>query len=352
LDAAVREQDTNGRGRPLGQILLERGWITTDGLARAAEEQCIEALSGVMTSSHGTFMFSRDIAPPVRKGLVGLNTDSIVLEASRRADELSSLRAVLPPENARLSLSATNRPVTATLTAIERRVLDLLERGAHTLPELEAAFEDQKVDFWRAIVALLERGIVESSDSAAVHLRAGHLPRPGAPAPRTLGDIVALGAMGNGPEVRPIPTLAEIRAGHAAEDAEIAAVTDVVRDLIADFNDGEVLRGFAHFSDHYFRRGGPISDEEFESLRRPAAPLPPHQRESFDQLRAVRRLPDNRLTAILKSRFASSGEDVKVLVFAKIDDRWQIDAVIETPGHPTGFTSLLRSPETSVSVPS
>ncbi len=350
LDAAVREQDSNGRGRPLGQILLERGWITTDGLARAAEEQCIEAISTVMTSSHGTFMFCRDSAPPVGRGLVTLNTDGIVLEASRRADELLSLREMLPPETARLTPSPAHRIAAATLNPAERRLLELLESGVATLPALEAMFEGEKVNLWRAVVTLLDRGAIESSDRAAARQRGSDRARQDAPAPRTLGDIVALGAMGNGADVRPIPTLAEIRAGHPADDAEVEAITRVAREVVAEFNAGEVLRGFGHFSDHYFRRGGPITDDEFAALRRPAVPLPLEHQESFDDLRAVRRLPDDRLTAIRRTRSASAGEDIKVLVFAEIDGRWQIDAVVETPGQTTGLTAFLRDPSPSVTL--
>jgi hypothetical protein len=48
-------------------------------------------------------------------------------------------------------------------------------------------------------------------------------------------------------------------------------------------------------------------------------------------VRDVRLLPDGRVSAILVSHYPSVGEIRKVLVFARHDDRWLIDAVVEAP---------------------
>ena len=55
-------------------------------------------------------MFNRDAKPRAKQGLVALNTDRIVLEASRRADEMVTLRSLLPSPNAHLAL-ARNQPL-------------------------------------------------------------------------------------------------------------------------------------------------------------------------------------------------------------------------------------------------
>ena len=58
----------------------------------------------MIIGKHGTFMFTRDAKPVTKQGLVALNTDGIVLEASRRADEMMTLRGLLPAPTAHLSV--------------------------------------------------------------------------------------------------------------------------------------------------------------------------------------------------------------------------------------------------------
>ena len=57
-------------------------------------------------------------------------------------------------------------------------------------------------------------------------------------------------------------------------------------------------------------------------------------------IREVRVLPDGRVSAILVSHYPAAGQMRKVLIFAKGDDRWRIDAVIEAPA----ATGILSAP--------
>lgn len=111
LDVAVREQANSQAGRPLGQILIKRGLATQDDLVRAAQEQATEALARVFGARHGTFFFTSDPSIDARSGLVELNAEGIVLEASRRADELATLRKIAPDDDQVLSLDRTRIPV-------------------------------------------------------------------------------------------------------------------------------------------------------------------------------------------------------------------------------------------------
>jgi hypothetical protein len=128
--------------------------------------------------------------------------------------------------------------------------------------------------------------------------------------------------------------LAEIRQGMPASAQTVAAVTLVVREVIAAFNAGSPLRAFVHFSDDHFRREGPLSPEEVEVLRAPVRPLPPEEQETVVAVREARQLADGRVSAILVSHYPSVGETHKVLIFARTHDRWQIDAAIEAPSPP------------------
>ncbi|MER3437339.1 MAG: hypothetical protein C4346_06960, partial [Chloroflexota bacterium] len=158
---------------------------------------------------------------------------------------------------------------------------------------------------------------------------------------RTVEEIFALGREGaSGVPVPPVPTLADIRRGVPASAQTLAAITLVTRDVVTAFNAGLPLRALAHFTDDHFRRQGPLTDEEIAALRMPAVPLPPEEQETIVAIREVRVLPDGRVSAILVSHYPAAGQMRKVLIFAKGDDRWRIDAVIEAPA----ATGILSAP--------
>ncbi len=347
LEQAVREQDRAGRGRPLGQILLERGWVTPDDLAKAAEEQAIEALANVMVAPHGTFMFSRDTKPTAKHGLVSLNAEGIVLESSRRADEMATLRTILPPPGARLTLANRAQPAPGEpLTEIEVKVITALQRGTSTLPELVEHVPAAEVALWRTVIALRERGILLARmGNAAPESPA----RPDEVVARTVEEVLTLtSSAGTGQPGTRVPTLAEVRAGKPAGAQTVAQVTGVVREVIAAFNAGMTLRAFAHFTDDHFKRQERLPASTVRALRASPKPLQPESQETFLSVLDARVLSDQRVSAILVTRTPGIGDTRKVLILAWGGDRWQIDAVIEAPTQaaptqPPTTTTMLTS---------
>jgi hypothetical protein len=351
LDNALREQDVQGGRQPLGQMLIEAGAVTADDLARAAEEQCIEALTRVMVSRHGTFMFNRDVKPLAKQGLVALNTDRIVLEASRRADEMVTLRSLLPNAHARLTVDQqVGNPTGEQFTALERRVLDALHNGAGSLADLGRDVTVEEVSLWRTVVSLRERGsiVAQEGDDPDDERELQELLRE-----RTVDEVIQLCAEGARALTNRVPTLGEVRAGSPAGSQTIAAVTVVVREVIAAFNAGLILRAFASFSDDHFRRRGALPADEIVALRAPSHPLPVEDQETFLAIRDVRVLSDGRISAILLTREPTVGETRKVLIFTQKQRQIQIDAVIEAPSPqaPTVASVLQSADETAPSLP-
>jgi hypothetical protein len=346
VDNALRAQHDHTGRRPLGQILVDAGAVTTDDLARAAEEQCIEALTRVMVSKHGTFMFNRDIKPVAQQGLVALSTDRIVLEASRRADEMVTLRSLLPPAGTPLVASRKMvRQAGDQLTSLERQVLDALVEGTGTLDDLAQRVPVEEVALWRTAVSLRERGLIMSLGSA--QLADPEAFQDAIPS-RTVDEVARLCAEGTRGLTSRVPNLAEVRAGTPAGTQTVAAITVVIREVIAAFNAGLTLRAYANFSDDHFRRRGLLPDGEIETLRGSSRPLQPEEQETFLAIREVRVLQDGRVSVILSTHVPAAGETRKVLIFTRAGDRWQIDAVIEPPGtQPVGAAPPQTSPAAS-----
>lgn len=344
LEAAMRAQEMTSPSQPLGDILVKSGWVSSDDLLRATEEQCTEALAHVVIADSGTFMFSHDAPIPVQNGLVSLNTMGIVLEASRRVDEMTTLRRVLPALDVPLKIARTG--VTGELTDAERQVVKALREKQQSLGELEKRVSIDEVALWRALVSLRERGIVvaEGEDEAG---GTAMLVQEDDPTPlRTVEEIVAFCVDGN--PARGLPPLSAIQASDLASPETMGAVTLVAREVTAAFNAGMPMRAFSYFTDDYFRRQITLTPGDIEALRAPGRPLPPYEQETIITVRDVRVLNDGRVSTILVSRFPALGEARRIFVFRRENGHWQVDAVIEDPtaARTSGILARLRVPST------
>ena len=160
LREALQVQDKSHHSKPLGAILIERNFITEEQLARCVEEQCVEILARVIGASRGIFVFHRDRAAHEQTELVPLNADRILLEASRRADEMARLRVLLPEASAPLMLSPDWDDATESLTDIEVLVTAALDGRAMSLGEIRSQLDLQELVLLRSVVDLRERGLI------------------------------------------------------------------------------------------------------------------------------------------------------------------------------------------------
>lgn len=107
LDGALRAQEGDRQGLPLGRLLLARGWATIEDLTHGLEEQGVAVLAKVMAAQAGTLVFRRNVPVPPRTALVPLRADRIIFEATRRLDERTLALPNAPSTD--LLLSETNR---------------------------------------------------------------------------------------------------------------------------------------------------------------------------------------------------------------------------------------------------
>jgi hypothetical protein len=160
LREALREQEATGRDQGLGTILIARGWITETELAHCVEEQCVEILARVIAADHGMFVYQRSAAPPKRTEIVPLNSDRILVEATRRTDELMALRGQLPDPSTPLMLSPRIDEVADKLSETEVFVAATLQAGAASLAEVAGSVVMEEPVLWRTIISLRERGLL------------------------------------------------------------------------------------------------------------------------------------------------------------------------------------------------
>ena len=95
LDDAIAQQDSL-RAKRLGEILVDKDYITREQLHRQIRVQIEEAVYFLFTWSQGTFSFEADVRPDEQDFLVSINPDALLLEGARRVDEWSLIEKKVP----------------------------------------------------------------------------------------------------------------------------------------------------------------------------------------------------------------------------------------------------------------
>jgi hypothetical protein len=168
LKEALRRQEQGGGKRPLGSILIDGGFITERQLHQCIEEQCIEVLARIIAAESGIFVFHRDGRVSPKTEIVPLNSDRILLEATRRTDEITTLRSRLPDESAPLLLGPAIENDADAMSDNEIVVASALFEKPTNLRELGDRVPFDDVTLWRTVLAMWERGwiIAGQTDTA------------------------------------------------------------------------------------------------------------------------------------------------------------------------------------------
>lgn len=140
-------------------ILVDRGWLSLQDLTWCIEEQCISALARVIAADTGSFAYSPRTGVATTSDQVPLNVERILLEATRRVDELSELRVLLPKLNAPIDLykGAGGVPVS---DPDAQRILAALRIGIGSLGELIDILPFDELVLLRAVIRLREMGLI------------------------------------------------------------------------------------------------------------------------------------------------------------------------------------------------
>jgi hypothetical protein len=158
LRRVLQLQEQSG-GDPLGKVLLDRGVLNQEQLARCVEEQCIEILSKVIAAESGSFVFSpgETMAPANH---IPLNADRIMLEATRRTDELLNLRSMLPDSETPLMIGPDLDALADTLSDAEVFIAATLQTAPATFNEIAARLSMEPATLWSTIIGMRQRGLL------------------------------------------------------------------------------------------------------------------------------------------------------------------------------------------------
>ena len=161
LEDAQREAERSGKR--IGQMLLSKGLIDSHQLWRAIQEQITELFADVMQWSEGSFTLYRVPETFTFPSTPPLHMQGLLLEAVRRADEMSVYRERIPSTAALLRRTEkAPSPSFETDADLEnaRRALRLLV-GDVSVTEMARQLQVAEFDATRACYDLLKRGLAE-----------------------------------------------------------------------------------------------------------------------------------------------------------------------------------------------
>jgi len=192
LHEALRQQEAEGHTRSLGAILVARHWVGAHDVVRCVQDQCIVVLARMIAAKQGTFVYTPGARPPGGVATFPIDAGRVLLEATRRVDELATLRAKLPHRNAPLAPSGRLDVTVVPLSPDEEQIIAVLQAGASSLGELADLLPIDEPVLLRTVVDMRRRGLLIAGQGAS----GADLGMPTAPPPSE-DDLREL--LGSGP---------------------------------------------------------------------------------------------------------------------------------------------------------
>lgn len=159
------------RKQRLGEVLVDEGCLTRDELTEFIRMQAENILFSIFMWPTGHFRFEECEISFSDSTDTQFDTMDLILEASRRADELTVLREQLPPRNQilRYSTGAAQSAAAKNLSLQETAVLRLVN-GTRSVKQIIQQSSYDEFTASKAIHTIISEGLVEAKEKAALSL--------------------------------------------------------------------------------------------------------------------------------------------------------------------------------------
>ncbi|HZZ85392.1 MAG TPA: DUF4388 domain-containing protein [Anaeromyxobacteraceae bacterium] len=154
-------QEAVRSGRPVGKALVEAGAISAADLWKCFHEQVSAVFHSVLLAREGVFAMIDGPPDELHVTPLSMSTQSLLMDAIRRIDELSLFQSRIPGPHAYLRRREPRSPV--TLKAVEQRLLERVD-GRTTVAGVAAAAHLNEFDAIKVLFHLAEAGYVEAAD--------------------------------------------------------------------------------------------------------------------------------------------------------------------------------------------
>jgi hypothetical protein len=158
----MKALDQNAQsGERVGQILVANEWVSGEQLQGALRQQIEDAVFDLLRWELGEFDFQPQVEADIEVQ-ISVSVENLIIEASRRLDELEVIQRKIPDENARLKMA--NKPpegaAEINITPEEWRMLVLVD-GTRTIHDIALLVGMDDFGALRGLYGLVSAGLVE-----------------------------------------------------------------------------------------------------------------------------------------------------------------------------------------------
>jgi hypothetical protein len=159
LRRAVIEHEQTGRR--LGDVLIEQGVVDKEQIEWAVRSQIEDGVFDLLRWDLGAFVWEPDVETEVEVPLT-VSVENLIIEASRRLDEISQIRKKIPSADVVLAMSP--RPPDGAhqinITSEEWQVLVLVD-GRRTVEDIATSTGAEAYQTTRLLFGLINAGLIE-----------------------------------------------------------------------------------------------------------------------------------------------------------------------------------------------
>jgi len=163
--ALMKALDENATsGSRVGEILVRNGSVSAEQLQRAVQQQIEDSVFDLLRWGAGEFSWDAGVVADVEVP-ISVSVENLIIEASRRLDELEVITRKIPSEATVLRMAATppEGAVEINITPEEWRML-VLVNGARSIHDIATTTGTDDLTAMRSLYGLVSAGLVEVED--------------------------------------------------------------------------------------------------------------------------------------------------------------------------------------------
>lgn len=179
----ILDEQKKGGEKRIGDLLIEKGFISKDMLDTFLREQMQDAIFSMLQWDVGSFEFVPGDTAPQEVGL-SVSVENLIMESSRRIQEWEVITRKIPNLDVVVRMAPTP-PENAVEINIrpEEWTLLVLADGSRTVREIASASERSEFDACKIIYGLVSAGLLDVA-SGATAVGREDLPSTSSPFPR------------------------------------------------------------------------------------------------------------------------------------------------------------------------
>jgi hypothetical protein len=185
----IREKAANASDKALALLLINANYVTQKDIIQSVQAHTLDIIYDLMTWNKEPFIFQEEELPPPDRITVPLDLENVIMEGTRRKQDIEVLARELP--NLDFALRFPERPGDSDkfkgiqLSVEEWRVISFIN-PKNSIRQIAKACNMTDMEIRRVVYGLMNAGLVElvKPQSAEPAKKTGARPKPGLTPPQ------------------------------------------------------------------------------------------------------------------------------------------------------------------------